>query len=276
MLLCLCTAANVADRVAGEELLAKLNRRENFPRLAKILGDNAYKNLGSGMRVGVSTEAAERLKGQKGFVPQIFRWAVERTFAWLNRNRRLVRNYEKNTKHQESMNYIANARLCIRRLEKCFTTWTLIFFTASKTLVWAQGEQANVKEPIQELKEHGWRYGDVPKASNFNWLFKTMTEEMTSLRKDLLVQKEELLNTIADQAQKQEEKLSATARKLLQGTVKLVGKHHQSYNLTSWQIVACLREMEKLIQHHHPEITAQPWPTLDPPTSVRGEEDNQD
>ncbi|USN50808.1 MAG: hypothetical protein H6731_11235 [Myxococcales bacterium] len=38
------------------------------------------------------------------------------------RNRRLVRNYEKNTKHQESMNYIANARLCIRRLENWLTT----------------------------------------------------------------------------------------------------------------------------------------------------------
>ncbi|MCA9507428.1 MAG: transposase, partial [Myxococcales bacterium] len=62
------------------------------------------------------------LKGQKGFVPQIFRWAVERTFAWLNRNRRLVRNYEKSTSHQESMNYIAHASLCIKRLEKWLTT----------------------------------------------------------------------------------------------------------------------------------------------------------
>ena len=118
MYLCFCTAANVADRIVGEELIAELNNREKFPRLAKVLGDNAYKNLGSDLDVGVSTEAAERLKGQKGFVPQIFRWAVERTFAWLNRNRRLVRNYEKHTKHQESMNYLANARLCIKRLDK--------------------------------------------------------------------------------------------------------------------------------------------------------------
>ncbi|MCA9506880.1 MAG: transposase [Myxococcales bacterium] len=73
------------------------------------------------MNVGVSTQAAERLKGQKGFVPQIFRWAVERTFAWLNRNRRLVRNYEKSTRQQESMNYIAHASLCIKRLEKWLT-----------------------------------------------------------------------------------------------------------------------------------------------------------
>ncbi|MCA9508900.1 MAG: transposase, partial [Myxococcales bacterium] len=105
----------------GERLVVELNKRENFPRMAKILGDNAYLNVGSSLNVGVSTEAAERLKGQKGFVPQIFRWAVERTFAWLNRNRRLVRNYKKNTKHQESMNYIAHASLCIKRLEKWLT-----------------------------------------------------------------------------------------------------------------------------------------------------------
>ena len=121
MLLCICTAANMADKVAGERLVVELNKRENFPRMAKILGDNAYLNVGSSLNVGVSTEAAERLKGQKGFVPQIFRWAVERTFAWLNRNRRLVRNYEKSTSHQESMNYIAHASLCIKRLEKWLT-----------------------------------------------------------------------------------------------------------------------------------------------------------
>jgi hypothetical protein len=36
---------------------------------------------------------------------------------------------------------------------------------------WAYGEEANVKEPIGGLKEHGWQEGDVPTASNFNWLF---------------------------------------------------------------------------------------------------------
>jgi putative transposase len=117
MLICICTAANIADSVAGSSLVADLNNAEKYPRLEKILGDNGYRNVGSDLDIGVTIEAAERKEGEKGFVPEAFRWAVERTFAWLNRNRRLVRNYEKKIRYQESMNYIANARLCIRRLE---------------------------------------------------------------------------------------------------------------------------------------------------------------
>jgi hypothetical protein len=85
------------------------------------MGDNAYRNVGLDLDISVSVESSKREKGQKGFVPQAFRWVVERTFAWLNRQRRLIRNYEKSVKHQESMNYIANIRLCIRRFEKCLT-----------------------------------------------------------------------------------------------------------------------------------------------------------
>jgi putative transposase len=121
ILICICTAANTADCVAGQKLVELLNNRIHFPRLKKILGDNAYRGFGIDFYIGVTIEASERKEGQKGFVPQAFRWAVERTFAWLSRQRRLVRNYEKKIKHQESMNYIANARLCIRRFEKWFT-----------------------------------------------------------------------------------------------------------------------------------------------------------
>jgi putative transposase len=118
MLICICTAANTSDSVVGQKLAGILNRRNYFPRLKKILGDNAYRGVGIEFNIGVSVEATERKEGQKGFVPEAFRWVVERTFAWLNRQRRLVRNYEKKVIHQESMNYIANARLCLKRYEK--------------------------------------------------------------------------------------------------------------------------------------------------------------
>ena len=121
MLICICTSANTADSVAGQKLAELLNNNNHFPRLKKILGDSAYRHVGMGLDIGVSIEASERKEGQKGFVPEAFRWAVERTFAWLNRQRRLARNYEKKIKHQESVNYIANARLCIRRFEKWLT-----------------------------------------------------------------------------------------------------------------------------------------------------------
>ncbi len=121
MLICICTAANIADCVAGQKLAELLNNGSHFPRLKKILGDSAYRGVGMGLNVGVSVEASERKEGQKGFVPEAFRWAVERTFAWLNRQRRLARNYEKSVLHQESMNYIGNIRLCLNRYEKWLT-----------------------------------------------------------------------------------------------------------------------------------------------------------
>jgi putative transposase len=118
MSICICTAANTADSVVGEQLAIQLNECSTFPRLKKILGDNSYRAVGRKLKIGVTVEAAERTCGQKGFVPEAFRWAVERTFAWLNRQRRLARNYEKRIQHQESMNYIGNLRLCIKRYEK--------------------------------------------------------------------------------------------------------------------------------------------------------------
>jgi putative transposase len=122
LLSCVCTSANTADPRAGEFLALRLNNIDEFPRLKKILADNAYQGVGLGLVTPVSIEAKERLPGQKGFVPEAFRWAVERTFAWLNRQRRLVRNYEKKPGHQESMNYIANIRICLKRLTKWFSS----------------------------------------------------------------------------------------------------------------------------------------------------------
>jgi putative transposase len=119
LMFCMCTAANQADSQAGKVLIEFLNDPNRFPRLKKVLGDNSYRNVGSNLKVPISVEISERKAGQKGFVPQAFRWVVERTFAWLNRNRRLVRNYEKSVEHQQSMNYLANIRLCIRKFEKC-------------------------------------------------------------------------------------------------------------------------------------------------------------
>jgi putative transposase len=118
VLKCFYTAANESDVHAGKRLVQALNKGNHFPRIKKILGDNAYRGVGEELKVPITIEASERVAGQKGFVPEAFRWVVERTFAWLNRQRRLARNYEKRVQHQQSMLYIANIRLCIKRYEK--------------------------------------------------------------------------------------------------------------------------------------------------------------
>ena len=115
---CMSTPANESDRHAGEILTEQLNDSENFPRIAKILGDNIYDGVGQSCPIPITVESKEREEGQKGFVPEAFRWVVERTFAWLNRQRRLSRNFEKKTCHQESMNFIASIRLCLKKIQK--------------------------------------------------------------------------------------------------------------------------------------------------------------
>src|SRR5580700_10993862 len=41
---------------------------------------------------------------------------------------------------------------------------------------WANDRGANLREPIQGLKERGWQYADIPTASNFNWLFNEISK----------------------------------------------------------------------------------------------------
>ncbi len=42
-------------------------------------------------------EITQKPESAQGFVPQIGRWQVERSFSWLNFFRRLAKDYEKTT-----------------------------------------------------------------------------------------------------------------------------------------------------------------------------------
>jgi putative transposase len=49
------------------------------------------------------------------------RWVVERTFAWLNRNRRLVEDFEATISSSEAWIYLASIQLLARRLARSTT-----------------------------------------------------------------------------------------------------------------------------------------------------------
>jgi transposase len=54
--------------------------------------------------------------GQVGFVVLPKRWVVERFFAWVNRNRRLAKDFEATIASAETFLYAASVMLLARRL----------------------------------------------------------------------------------------------------------------------------------------------------------------
>ena len=65
--------------------------------------------------LGFVVEVVKRTPGQTGFQPVAKRWVVERTFGWLVRWRRLVRDYERRLDVSESMTQIAMASILLKR-----------------------------------------------------------------------------------------------------------------------------------------------------------------
>jgi putative transposase len=90
-------SAGIQDRDGGISLLATLSGK--FPFLAKLFGDKAYTGPIFLTRLAdilpnLQTEIINRSHQAKGFVALPKRWIVERTIAWLNRCRRLAKDWE--------------------------------------------------------------------------------------------------------------------------------------------------------------------------------------
>ena len=65
---------------------------------------------------GIRLEVVKLPEAKRGFVLLPRRWVVERTFGWLMRHRRLVRDYERTDISAEAWVYIAMIRIQLRRL----------------------------------------------------------------------------------------------------------------------------------------------------------------
>lgn len=112
--------ADIQDRDAAPIVLKSILKR--WPWLRHIFADGGYagpKLKGALEKVGKFTlEIIKRSDEAKGFVLLPRRWVVERTFAWLNRCRRLAKDFEHSIASAEAWIYIASIRMITRRLAR--------------------------------------------------------------------------------------------------------------------------------------------------------------
>jgi putative transposase len=98
----LVTAANVQDRDAVPHLLKEGKGASS--RLTNVLVDGAYTGdvvEEASKHTGIDVTMVKR-PDIKGFVVVPKRWIVERSFGWLNRDRRLSKDYERTTASSEA------------------------------------------------------------------------------------------------------------------------------------------------------------------------------
>ena len=126
--------ANIHDKEGAKLLLAPLVGR--FPRMTKVWADSIYQGLKEWLKetLGWNLEVVKHwwtgLRGiwvpngigsstfliPGGFQVLPRRWVVERTLAWLGRNRRLAKDYEFLPQSEEAWVYAGMVRLMLKRL----------------------------------------------------------------------------------------------------------------------------------------------------------------
>ena len=110
--------ADIQDRDGAPLLLGEIIRR--FPWLRHIFADGGY--AGEKLRKALSNlgkwtvEIIKRSDAAKGFEVLPRRWVVERTFAWLGRNRRLAKDFEQTIASATAWIFIASVQLLTRRI----------------------------------------------------------------------------------------------------------------------------------------------------------------
>jgi len=113
-------AADIQDRDGAPALLASV--RTLFPWLRHVFADGGYAGpkLETALaQIGTWTlEIVKRSDAAKGFELLPRRWVVERTIAWLNRNRRLAKDFEASVESAVAWIFIASIKLLSRRVAR--------------------------------------------------------------------------------------------------------------------------------------------------------------
>jgi putative transposase len=110
--------ADIQDRDGAPAVLASV--RSAFPWLRHVFADGAY--AGDKLATALAGngdwtfEIIKRSDAVQGFELLPRRWVVERTFAWIGRNRRLAKDFEETIESSTAWLFMASVQLIIRRL----------------------------------------------------------------------------------------------------------------------------------------------------------------
>jgi transposase len=110
------TAADISDSAGAQVILDGIRKR--WPWVKHLFADGAYdrlKLMDKAAFLDFTVEVIRRSDDQQGFAVLPRRWVVERTFGWMTRWRRLVRDYEQRLDVSEAMILIAMGGLLLRR-----------------------------------------------------------------------------------------------------------------------------------------------------------------
>lgn len=117
--------ADIQDRDGAALVLNKQTRRL-FPFIECIYADGGYQGprvRAAAARTGTwKIEIIKRSDIAKGFVVLPKRWVVERTLAWISRNRRLSRDFERYATTVTAFIRLAMIRIMLRRLTRPCTS----------------------------------------------------------------------------------------------------------------------------------------------------------
>jgi putative transposase len=113
-------AADIQDNHGAVPLLKAVRRV--FTRLRHVFADRVYRGpklLNAISEVGKWTiDVVSRSQSVGTFKAERRRWVIERTLAWLGRNRRLAKDFEKTIASAEAWITIASIRVLTRRLAR--------------------------------------------------------------------------------------------------------------------------------------------------------------
>lgn len=113
------TIAGIQDRDAAHRLLTALTSQ--FSTISMVWADGGYAGrllIWARKVLALTVEVVKRTDDVKGFKVLPRRWVVERTFAWISKFRRCVRDYETLPTHHEAMVHITMIMTMSRRLAR--------------------------------------------------------------------------------------------------------------------------------------------------------------